>query len=1286
MSEFAQPSSEDHLTESAKARQRAELLSLAASMPSTASSSTTAPASSAPEHTGRKRIFLYAASFAFAVLILNLVLSALPIRRNETIVARLLVPASQSAQAFSLTPNKTSIGGMDTAEGWTLHTTVPASISAIQAALTIVPATPVTISKMDDASWKIVPTQALAQNTLYHIALVTTLQNGATESPYRYSWVNQTAGTFTIESLSPGPGAVNVPTDTSIEWTFSQAGFTVNTSTIQITPAVDGRFEVHDRTLVFLPTKPLKMGQVYHVTLASGFGISDTPTMQLAQDATYAFQVTDASGAVQISQLYLPIEQEVTTQKAIELPFALNQNQTAPKLHVDAFALSEQETEMYLAARSEQYGMFVWNDLRRSSLDVLTNGKTPVFSLDKLERKSHTGDLSGLADAYISLPGQSAGFYLMRVSAPGFATDLSLVEVTDVAVNVMIDHTSGLVWALDAKTHAPIDGAAVSLGDASTSTSADGLAKLSLPEESTLASRLQESVLFVRAQYNGQVTLVRVNPQSNSWWYGGGNIGDTYEGLRRTWSYLHVDRMVQRQADTIHIFGLALDRATKKPPANLKLRIVSNVSPYYSGMVSLVSPTLDVQDVTPDAFGRYQASFTWTNRAVGSYIINLERDGRVVSSQYFSVNQEAKPRSEITLKMDRSDIFAGDLVTGIAHVAYADGTPFVHASVRIQVMQSSEPIFDQVLHTDDAGDAHIEVHSHRAKECDLTPTGEYIDGNCSHNDSIQVNALSAEGELAQTQNTYSITAHSGSLELAGSQQGWVTPQLTWSSHGVLSLSGAVNAVTLTGAGPVSTPSAGQTVNLRVYHMESVQVQTGTRYDEVEKKTVPVMMDTQKYVLESQMNAVSDASGALSASIPVQTTSSQYQVVGSLVDAQGRHISDQVWAPYRNPDTVADAGNVGGSTGAMQEPDSFTLVRTDADIAAHPEDADLTLNQRVSFSLRVNGSPILVSKYSRPLFVVASRGIIVATVSGDDHFDFTFDERAYPNAMVYAIVMTKDGFQQVTQYLALKRDPYVLTIQATTDKDAYAPGDAADVHVRVLDSKGQVVRGAKVALSTADNSLMDLGAFDNNTRPVDQVYSYVDTDIQAMVSTHQKALTLTGGAEGGGGGGDEVLFQPRKNFKDQADFVVLETDANGEASSMVKLPDNITTWRIELVALSTDLQAGNLVIQRAATKPLSVDAVIPTVLQVGDQAQLKLRPIATDLSATTEVTYAVNAPDLGIDHQVVKAKGRANVYVPMTITDKMIGAHTITVGVSANDHQDAMQFPITVEARGYTKTI
>jgi hypothetical protein len=85
---------------------------------------------------------------------------------------------------------------------------------------------------------------------------------------------------------------------------------------------------------------------------------------------------------------------------------------------------------------------------------------------------------------------------------------------------------------------------------------------------------------------------------------------------------------------------------------------------------------------------------------------------------------------------------------------------------------------------------------------------------------------------------------------------------------------------------------------------------------------------------------------------------------------------------------------------------------------------------------------------------------------------------------------------------------------------------------------------------------------------------------------------------GGGGGI------RDNFTDVAywnPYVI--TDANGEATVRFTIPDNLTTWITQAVAITTDTKVGESSQEILVSKPVIIRPVLPNILRIGDELSI-----------------------------------------------------------------------------------
>src|SRR4029077_3618648 len=90
------------------------------------------------------------------------------------------------------------------------------------------------------------------------------------------TWAFQASQPLRVVGTLPEDGSAEVPTHTGIEVTFDQDGVTDAESHISIEPATKGRFEQHERTVVFVPDRPLKPATIYTVTVSRGVSVGAT--------------------------------------------------------------------------------------------------------------------------------------------------------------------------------------------------------------------------------------------------------------------------------------------------------------------------------------------------------------------------------------------------------------------------------------------------------------------------------------------------------------------------------------------------------------------------------------------------------------------------------------------------------------------------------------------------------------------------------------------------------------------------------------------------------------------------------------------------------------------------------------------------------------------------------------------------------------------------------------------------------------------------------------------------
>ena len=81
---------------------------------------------------------------------------------------------------------------------------------------------------------------------------------------------------------------------------------------------------------------------------------------------------------------------------------------------------------------------------------------------------------------------------------------------------------------------------------------------------------------------------------------------------------------------------------------------------------------------------------------------------------------------------------------------------------------------------------------------------------------------------------------------------------------------------------------------------------------------------------------------------------------------------------------------------------------------------------------------------------------------------------------------------------------------------------------------------------------------------------------------------------------------------------MHTDKNGHARVQVKLPDNLTTWRMQARGITADTRVGRTDVDVLSTLDLLVRPLLPRFFVVGDQAE-----IATIVHNNTAATVSAD---------------------------------------------------------------
>ncbi|MCL1788552.1 MAG: Ig-like domain-containing protein, partial [Defluviitaleaceae bacterium] len=402
--------------------------------------------------------------------------------------------AINARDGYTLTPTMQGATGIDTLSAF-VFTTPYATPAGALPALSIDGQPPLNIARESATSFLAAPAMPLSSNAVYVFRLG---RDGSAD----LTWAFQTTVRFEITSTLPRNQATNVPVSTGIEFNFSIPGETNIADYFSIYPHVDGRFIDRDNTAVFMPTRPLNHLQIYTVTIAPGTALQGTSEV-ITTPHTFSFETVPAPTAVQpnwtarihFNERYV----EFPTFAAPSVHFRFNYNRDARRPVINMGVYRIDDRAQAIAATNRLANTPRWSSSAETARFVDTSGLTQVYSA----RISNRGE-SRWQETFAMSTTLPPGFYVLHAATTDSSSQM-IIQITDLAVQVVADNHRALVWVNDMNTGRPIDGAKVydPIDGETYETSEYGIAvverRLATGEYLLIAADDSESVVFMHA-------------------------------------------------------------------------------------------------------------------------------------------------------------------------------------------------------------------------------------------------------------------------------------------------------------------------------------------------------------------------------------------------------------------------------------------------------------------------------------------------------------------------------------------------------------------------------------------------------------------------------------------------------------------------------------------------------------------------------------------------------------------------------------------------------------------
>ncbi len=1112
----------------------------------------------------------------------------------------------------------------------------------------------------------ITPTQQLELDTRYTLQLAATAQSarGGTLAE-DFSWDATTIPPPAITSTDPADGTTQFRFFSTFTLTFvSPMDADSLAGKVTITPAprgdADGQYNSWGRHLRFYGLAP---STTYTVQIGSG--MADIYGHEITTEKTVTF--TTAAQAP-TSSFNMPYQLALYRRGGSDSLWISHRN--VEQLDVDLFNLS-----------LSQFGRLLHGDL--SSLRFVPDSSQHIWSQSvsietPLNQLAHERFELNLEEG-ANLP---TGFYFAALDSPQIRHNeahlqgaVALMSTANVTLKTTASEV--MIWVTDLNSGQPLPNVPVAFYDTSGNlifgdvTDANGLV---YHDDLVLKTDYRTHYYAVAGQEGDDLFGVAISRWDQGISpYDFGIRTDYYLQPGEPTVYVYTDRPIYRPGQPVYFKGIMRlndDLVYSLPQAeSVKIEIASYDEIVYT------------EDVPLSEFGSFTGQIELDDEAtLGGYRISVITSGdQQIGSGYFDVAEYRKPTFQVEVTAVDPDVAVGDTITLEIAANFFSGGAVVAGDVAWHVRSTPYTL---------RGEGVLRRFSFNNQEQDLGyysyygryQSTETIAQGTGTTDAQGQLSLEIPAELSDGDGSQRFTIEATVTDIANNQVSGRTEVLVHRSHvypGIAATQrvgkvGEPAEFSLAVLDWDKEPVANQLLSVEIVERRWYSVQEeddrGRTIWRSSVEEIPVD------VLGSA-ELVSDGNGRATISF-IPPKGGVYRATVSTQDAQGNQTraSNYVWVSGRS--YVPWRRMNDHSFELISDLDSYSPGDTAEILIASPFQGE------VSALVTVERGHI---QQHEVIQLVNNSTIYRLPITGD----------MAPNVFVSVLVMKgvddtslAPNFKLGMTQFTVDREEQELKVEIIPDQATVAPGDTVNYTVRVLDFAGQPV-AAEVSLSLSDLAALSLA--DRKERAIlDHFYStrWLSVNTALLLAFNMDAYNkeLEDEIKGGGGGaGSYGILKIREDFPDTAYWEgQLQTGPDGIATVAVTLPDNLTTWRMDVRAVTVDTKVGQSTTDIMSTRPLLVSPLTQRFFVVGDRAQLATAVHNnTDLELETAVALQAQGVVLHTpETQTISIPARQQAVVTWQATVENVERVDLVFTASSGDYVDASRPMLgTLEGNG-----
>jgi hypothetical protein len=313
-------------------------------------------------------------------------------------------------------------------------------------------------------------------------------------------------------------------------------------------------------------------------------------------------------------------------------------------------------------------------------------------------------------------------------------------------------------------------------------------------------------------------------------------------------------------------------------------------------------------------------------------------------------------------------------------------------------------------------------------------------------------------------------------------------------------------------------------------------------------------------------------------------------------------------------------------------------------------------------------------------------------------DLKIEEKHQPNFNFSAAILANDEFYSGNKNVLVVPEEKFLNIEISANKEIYRPQDDGELTIKTTNKDGDGV-AAELSVGIVDESIYALAP--DITRDIKKVfYSKRYNRVSTYASVYFRFYGYSRGLGAWAAAKPPEGFsrrsfadvkadkfkeaRVRKDFRDTMFWQAqVRTDGDGVAKIKVHFPDNLTTWRATVRAISEKTEVGEKVHKTIVRQDLIVRMETPRFFIQGDE--LTISTLAHNyLAQDKQVKVSLQGEGVQIEpaeEKIITVPQNGEKRIDWTVRTNNLGTATLTAKALTNEVSDAMQLKVPILPHG-----